>query len=59
MIPGQVPAYLKARQQRGLLRFKTLNLIHVPVGAVSVLGLLLLIQHAAVRGAGRAGPFPP
>jgi hypothetical protein len=49
MIPGQVPAYLEARQQRGLIRFKTLNLIHVPAGAMSVLGLLLLLQHAAVR----------
>ena len=46
MIPRQVPAYLEARQQRGLIRFKTLNLIHVPVGAMSVLGLLLLLQHA-------------
>ena len=60
MIPGQVPAYLKARQQRGLLRFKTLNLIHVPVGAMSVLGLLLLLQHARRRGAtGAQGPFRP
>jgi len=49
MIPRQVPAYLEARQQRGLIRFKTLNLIHVPVGAMSVLGLLLLLQHAAAR----------
>ena len=41
-----MPAYLKARQQRGLIRFKTLNLIHVPVGAMSLLGLLLLLQRA-------------
>ena len=58
MIPGQVPAYLKARQQRGLLRFKTLNLIHVPVGAVTVLGLLLLLQHAGARRNWGAGAFP-
>jgi len=51
MIPKQVPAYLEARQQRGLIRFKTLNLIHVPVGAVSVLGLLLLLQQARLRRA--------
>jgi len=49
MIPGQLHAYLGARQQRGLLRFKTLNLIHVPIGAMSILGLLLLLQHAMAR----------
>jgi hypothetical protein len=49
MIPRQVNAYLGARQQRGQLRFKTLNLVHVPVGAMSVLGLLLLLQHAGLR----------
>jgi len=49
MIPGQLHAYLGARQQRGQLRFKTLNLIHVPIGAMSVLGLLLLLQHAMAR----------
>jgi len=51
LIPSQVPAYLKARQQRGLLRFRTLNLIHVPVGSMSVLGLLLLLHNAAKRRA--------
>ncbi|HEX4178296.1 MAG TPA: hypothetical protein VHY57_07645, partial [Rhizomicrobium sp.] len=49
MIPAQVPSYLGARQQRGRLRFHTLNLIHVPVGAVSVLGLLLLLHNAVAR----------
>jgi len=44
-----VPAYLEARQQRGTLRFKTLNMIHVPVGALSVLGLLLLLHNAVSR----------
>jgi len=58
MIPKQVPAYLQARQQRDLIRFKTLNLIHVPVGAMSVLGLLLLLQHAAANRAWRAGSLP-
>jgi hypothetical protein len=51
VIPEQLPAYREARQQQGLIRFKTLNLIHVPVGAMSVLGLLLLLQHGAVRRA--------
>jgi hypothetical protein len=58
LIPGQVPAYLKARQQRGLIRFKTLNLIHVPVGAISVLGLLLLLQRAGTRRAWGEGSLP-
>jgi hypothetical protein len=58
VIPEQLPAYLKARQQRGLIRFKTLNLIHVPVGAMSVLGLLLLLQHAAVRRAWDEASLP-
>ena len=58
MIPQQVPAYLEARQQRGLIRFKTLNLIHVPVGAISVLGLVLLLQHAAARRAWREISLP-
>ncbi len=58
IIPHQVNAYLGARQQRGLIRFKTLNLIHVPVGAMSVLGLLLLLQHAAVRRKWGTGAFP-
>ena len=57
-IPNQVPAYLRARQQRGLIRFKTLNLIHVPVGAMSVLGLLLLLQHAWLRRAWGEGTLP-
>jgi hypothetical protein len=57
-IPAQVPAYLEARQQRGLIRFKALNLIHVPVGAISVLGLLLLIQHAAALRAWREATLP-
>ena len=58
MIPQQLPAYLEARQQRGLIRFKTLNLIHVPVGAMSLLGLLLLLQKAAGRRSWEAASLP-
>jgi hypothetical protein len=58
MIPKQVPAYLEARQQRGQIRFKTLNLIHVPIGAMSVLGLFLLLQHAAALRAWREAILP-
>src|SRR5206468_939884 len=58
MIPAQMPAYLKARQQRGLIRFKTLNLIHVPMGAMSVLGLVLLLQQAMARRAWETASLP-
>ena len=57
-IPDQLPAYREARQQQGLIRFKTLNLIHVPAGAMSVLGLLLLLQHAAIRRAWDGASLP-
>ncbi|MCP5410930.1 MAG: hypothetical protein H6924_02120 [Alphaproteobacteria bacterium] len=58
MIPRQLHAYLGARQQHGLLRFQTLNLLHVPVGAMSILGLLLLIQHAVVLRRWGEGALP-
>jgi hypothetical protein len=58
VIPEQIPAYREARQQQGLIRFKTLNLIHVPAGAMSLLGLLLLIQHAALRRAWQEASLP-
>jgi hypothetical protein len=58
LIPGQVAAYLEARQQRGLIRFKSLNMIHVPVGVVSVLGLILLLQHGAGRRAWEEASLP-
>ncbi|MBN9589750.1 MAG: hypothetical protein BGN85_10560 [Alphaproteobacteria bacterium 64-11] len=58
MIPRQLNAYLGARQQKGLLRFHTLNLVHVPVGAISVLGLLLLIQHSWVLRRWDRGTLP-
>ena len=58
MIPEQMPAYLKARQQRGLFRFKTLNLVHVPVGVMSLLGLLLLLQCGMARRAWDEASLP-
>jgi hypothetical protein len=58
VIPQQIPAYREARQQRGLIRFKTLNLIHVPAGAMSLLGLLLLLQRAAIRRAWNEASLP-
>jgi len=49
MAPGLLPRYLTARQQQGRLRFAALNMIHVTVGMLSLLGLLLLLQRALIR----------
>jgi hypothetical protein len=49
MAPGLLPRYLTARQQQGRLRFETLNMIHVTVGMLSLLGLLLLLQRSMIR----------
>jgi hypothetical protein len=49
-LPRQLPAYLAARQQTRIIRFRDINLIHVPVALISLLGLFLLLHHAAVRG---------
>ena len=46
--PGQMSAYLSARQQReGRFRFTTLNMIHVTVGILSLLGLIVLLFYFA------------
>ena len=47
--PGELPAYLAARQQHNRLRFATLNMIHVTVGMLSLLGLALLLHDAVKR----------
>jgi hypothetical protein len=49
MMPRQLHAYLEARQQRKLIRFQDINMVHVTVGMLSLLGLLLLLNHAALR----------
>ena len=49
-IPAQLPAFLKARQQRQKIRFESLNMVHVTVGMLSLLGLLLLLHHAVLHG---------
>jgi len=49
MAPGQLPGYLAARQQQGRLRFAALNMIHVTMGMLSLLGLLMLLQRALIR----------
>ena len=47
--PAQIPAYMRARQQRQKIRFQTLNMIHVTVGMLSLLGVAMLLNHAALR----------
>jgi hypothetical protein len=49
MMPGQLHAYLQARQQHNSIRFRDLNMLHVTVGMLSLLGLLLLLNHAVHR----------
>ena len=48
-IPGQMNAYMEARQQQGLLRFETINVIHVTVAAVAMLVLLFVLAMLCVR----------
>ena len=65
MMPGQLHAYLRARQQHNSIRFKDLNMLHVTVGMLSLLGLLLQTTRRLIRrrwdeatlaGTGAAGP---
>jgi uncharacterized membrane protein YhaH (DUF805 family) len=49
MMPGQLPAYLAARQQQGRFRFAALNMIHVTVGFLSLLGIGMLVNRALMR----------
>jgi hypothetical protein len=56
--PGQLPAYLHARQQRQRIRFEDLNMIHVTVGMLSLLGLILLLYRAGLRGRWNEATLP-
>ena len=58
IIPDQVPAYLAARQQTQEIRFRLLNIIHVPVGMVALLGLFFLLQHAVLLRRWRDAALP-
>lgn len=58
MLPGQLKAYLGARQQRQRIRFEPLNLIHVTVGMMSLLGVILLLNHALIRRRGGEAVLP-
>jgi len=57
--PAQIPAYLAARQQRdGRFRFTTLNMIHVTVGMLSLLGLAVLLYTLVKKRNWQALRFP-
>jgi len=49
MMPGQLHAYLQARQQHNTIRFQGLNMLHVTAGMLSLLGALLLLNHALLH----------
>jgi hypothetical protein len=57
-LPRQLPAYLAARQQTETIRFRVLNLVHVPVGVLSLAGLLMLLRHAVRRRRWREAALP-
>jgi len=46
VIPAQMHAYLAARQQRGQLDFRPINIVHVPVGWMSLICLVLAMGAA-------------
>jgi hypothetical protein len=58
MTPRQLSAYLAARQQRGRFRFNSLNMIHVTVGMLSLLGLVVLLRTTYVKRRWRELAFP-
>jgi hypothetical protein len=48
-LPGQMRAYLAARQQRGEIDFRVMGYLHVIVGALSLIGLVLFLGFAISR----------
>ncbi len=57
-VPRQMNSYMRARQQRGELRFDLLNRIHVSAAIVSLLGLPFLLWVAGLRGDWRRATLP-
>ncbi|HUO02731.1 MAG TPA: hypothetical protein VMU31_08135 [Rhizomicrobium sp.] len=57
--PAQMAAYLAARQQQeGKFRFTTLNMVHVTVGMLSLLGLVVLLYSLSRNGRWQELKFP-
>jgi hypothetical protein len=48
-IPRQVHAYLAARQQQDLIDFRPINIVHLSVGWISLLGLVAALVFAVWR----------
>jgi hypothetical protein len=48
-VPGQMPAYLNARQQRGEIHFRTINLIDIPVAGLALAGLAAMLFYTFTR----------
>ena len=49
LVPQQISAYLHARQQQGQIRFLAVNEIDETVGALSLLGLFVLLWRRVAR----------
>jgi hypothetical protein len=49
MMPQLLHAYLEARQQHNRIEFRELNMLHVTIGMLSLLGVLLLLYHAGLE----------
>jgi hypothetical protein len=45
-LPSQVASYLSARQQKGQIDFRPVNLVHVPMGYLSLLALIAMLGFA-------------
>ncbi len=58
LLPGQLRAYLQARQQKNAIRFQELNMVHVTVGMLSLLGVLLLLNHVLASRRWDEGVLP-
>ena len=57
-VPGQIDAYMHSRQQRDQIDFKLINLVHVPVAWLGLLGLPvgLWLAISGARAKARAVP---
>jgi hypothetical protein len=57
-LPGQMRAYLAARQQRGQIDFRIIGYLHVVVGALSLIGLVMFLGFAISRRRGERIALP-
>lgn len=57
-MPGQYKAYLDAHQQRGILRFPAVNVVHVPLAILAQLWLATVLWRAIKRRRWNLGTLP-